>query len=125
MEQCPEFLDAIIVYVEEDSGEKVVHIMADSYDSGSDEVTPYRFVEYTFFYVPLAHVIVHGLFDKRYDGSEVKQYIEDCDFETIDAHYKAYDNGETPTVIQGSELTMDLPLGCYIVMPAAKNGGVK
>ena len=62
-----------------ENGERVVHVFGYGYcaDDGTD--TDCRFVEYTFFYVPLNEVLTKGLseVEDQY-GPEVKQYITDC-----------------------------------------------
>ena len=108
------YLEASAVTIELDEhGEKVVHFSGDSYycDDGTD--TPYRFTEYCWGYIPLKEVVENGMPDGDWYGN-LKQYINDCTEKQLDEIYEHYDNGNMPQVIE--KLTMDLPLGCYIIL---------
>ena len=109
-----QYLEASAVTIElNDGGEKVVHFLGDSYYADDGSKTPYRFTEYSWGYVLLKDVISNGMPDGDWYG-ELKQYIIDCNEKQLDEIYEHYDNGKMPQVIE--ELTMDLPLGCYIIL---------
>lgn len=112
------YLDATILAVDyDDDGNKVVHIFGDSYDAYDGTETSYRFVEYSFGYIPLRRIIDSGMPDS-YWYAGLKQYIEDCTLGRLKEIYEHYDGGQMPQVI--SALTNDTPCGVYILLPSKK-----
>lgn len=108
------YLEASAVTIElDDHKQKVVHFSGDSYYCGDGTDAPYRFTEYCWGYIPLREVIENGMPDGNW-YAELKQYITDCTEEQLDEIYEHYDDGKMPRVIK--KLTMDLPLGCYIIL---------
>lgn len=107
-------LPIINIEIDRDTGEKCVHYYADSYYSDDGTNTPYRFVEYTWAYIPLSEVLKNGLPDGDL-LSQVKQYIMDCTEEKISELYEHYDNGNKPVILPYCELTKDMLCGCYII----------
>lgn len=108
------YLEASIVEIElDENGKKVAHILGDSYYSEDGTATPYRFVEYSWGYVPLSEFLANGMPDGDW-YSELKQYINDCTEKQLNEIYEHYGNGKMPQIIDG--LTMDTPLGCYIIL---------
>lgn len=106
-------VEAIIFDVVDKFGEKIVHILADSYNSYDDTETPYRFVEYCFAYIPLADIIRDGIWE--YDLSQHKQYIEYCSLNKLNEIYTQYHKYVgNPTMIFG-EVPQDIPTGSYIL----------
>ena len=102
----------------DDDGTKIVHLYGYGYDAGAgeSEAEPCRFVEYTFFYVPLTEVLERGIFNVESEDSEpIKQYITDCTYEGMLEMYRHYDNGNCPTPITEKELSMELKEGVYVV----------
>lgn len=113
--------DLVFAIETDNDGNRQVHIYAYGYFAHVDEPKEYRFVEYTFFYVPLAEVLQKGIFDVEMEYCEfIKQYIEDCTEEEMLNMYTHYDNGNCPTLITEAELTAALPDGTYIVQYPAE-----
>lgn len=103
-----------IIAVEEENGRKYVHFFGYGYyaDDGTD--TPYRFLEYTFLIAPLEDVLKEGVADYESNHQDsCKQYITDCNEEKCLDIYRHYDNGKQPKLL--SELTLDTPVGTYII----------
>lgn len=117
-------LERTIISIETDIDEnhtKYVHFLGYGYcaeDSVTDDPEEiYRFVYYTYFYVPLAEVLERGFGNVEGDDScECKQYIDDCTEESCLKTYLEYNAGHTPLPIYLDELTMDIPEGCYVVL---------
>lgn len=106
--------DRTIFGIEPDHGERFVHFYGFGYYAGDGTDTPYRFVEYTFCYVPLEEVLKLGFVEAESQyAPEVKQYITDCTEKEMNDIYEHYDNGDMPTILDGV-LTMDTPCGVYI-----------
>ncbi len=102
----------------DDDGTKIAHLYGYGYDAGGDDTDDEtcRFVEYTFFYVPLLEVLERGIFKVESEDSEcIKQYITDCTYENMLEIYRHYDNGNCPTPITQEELSQDLKDGVYVV----------
>lgn len=102
----------------EKDGTKIVHLYGYGYyaDSSDPDGKDYRFVEYTFFYVPLSEVLERGISDVESEDSEfIKQYITDCTYEGMLEIYHHYDNGNCPTPITCDQLSMDLAEGVYVL----------
>jgi hypothetical protein len=100
--------------------ERVAHFMAYGYDSdllrcGEED---HRFLEYTFFIVPLEDALDWGdISDYEAEHSDdYKQYIEDCTAAIMVDRYLCYDNGKTPLPIRKEELDINVPDGMYILM---------
>ena len=96
---------------------KNVHFYGYGYGAGDDSSpAPYRFVEYTFFYVPLTEVLERGVFEVESEDSEcVKQYITDCTYEEMLDVYRHYDNGNCPKPITIEDMSDDLADGTYVI----------
>ena len=94
-----------------------IHYLAYGYYSEDDSETPFRFLEYTWFIVPVEDVETRG-FDavESEDSDQFKQYIEDCTEETMIARYQHYDAGNHPKWIEKSKINRYLPDGCYIAV---------
>lgn len=108
------YLNAIVFVIEaEADGTKFMHIHGDSYFAYDDSELPFRFVEYTFAYMPLKDILAGGMPNGDW-YAEFMQYIQDCTEEELVEIYEHYDNGNMPTII--TELAEDLPCGCYILL---------
>lgn len=96
---------------------KYVHFFGYGYESDEDGDKPYRFVEYTFFIASLKEALDMGI-DKYENevGANFKQYIEDCDEDTLLNRYLKYNNGETPLPIPKEKLDINVPDGMYILL---------
>ncbi len=108
-----------IISIELDErGEKQVHIMGYGYYVGAPTETPYRFVEYCWYYVPLEYILTCGFpADGEYESYEnVKQYIEDCSQERLVEIYEHYDNGVKPSELRIETLNLLTPCGVYILI---------
>lgn len=118
--ESEKYLEAIVLDISNEcigshnqGTEKIVHIMGDSYFAQDASDPPYRFVEYTFAYIPLKEILEKGMPNGDW-YAEFKQYIQDCTEEELIEIYEHYDNGNMPTAI--TALTEDLPCGCYILL---------
>lgn len=105
-------------YVEKTIFEKrgnQIHFFGYSYNSYNGTDTPYRFVEYTFFYADIKDVMDEGfyLFEHEH-GADYQQYIQDCTEEEVNKIYTHYDNGNAPQLVCVDDDINDLPDGCYI-----------
>lgn len=108
------YLESSVVRIFPDkNGEKIVHIMADSYRNDDDTETPYRLCQYGGGNIPLKEVAENGMPDGDWYAN-LKQFITDCDEKQLDYYYEHYNSGKMPRVID--QLCLDLPLGCYIVL---------
>lgn len=98
-------------------GIKVAHLYGYGYDAGDDSSDePCRFVEYTFFYVPLTEVLERGIFEVESEDSEcIKQYITDCSYEEMLSIYRHYDDGKCPMPITTKDLSLNLADGVYVL----------
>lgn len=108
-----QYLEATVLEVFCENGEKIAHIMGDSYYAADGTDTPYRFVEYTWGCIPFKEILANGMPNGDW-FCELKQYIEDCNYEQLRSFYEHYDNGRMPQVIK--EITPDLPCGYYILL---------
>lgn len=103
-----------IFAIEKDHHQKYVHFFGYGYYADDGTATPFRFVEYTWCYVPLDEVLEMGFEEAEAQyGPEVKQYITDCNEEQMIDIYEHYDNGNMPIVLDG-KLTSETPCGTYI-----------
>ena len=116
MENNSKYVDAIIFDVVDKFGEKIVHILADSYNSYDGTETPYRFVEYCWAYVALADIPVNAIWG--YDLLQHKQYIEDCSLDSLNDIYEHY--CKTASVICGG-IPDDISVGSYILLRGDSN----
>ena len=108
--------DRTIFAVETDNDEKLVHILGYIYDGGDGTETPYRHLQYMFFYVPLEEVVRNGLYAVEIDEQEnYDQDIQDISIEDALRVYHSYYNGTTPISITEADITLDMPDGCYIL----------
>lgn len=107
----------LIVGIETEDGVRNVHFYGYGYDSGDESsLEDHRFVEYTFFIVPLEEVLERGLFEVENEDSEcVKQYITDCTYEGMLDIYHHYDDGKCPKPITVDDISNDLADGVYVV----------
>ena len=107
----------LVFGIETQDGIRTVHFYGYGYEAGDDSSPdPYRFLEYTFFYVPLEEVLKRGIFDVEREESEfVKQYITDCTYEGMLDIYRRYDDGNCPIPITLEELSNDLVDGVYVI----------
>lgn len=111
------YIEKTVFGIETDNGEKIVHFYGYGYHSDDGTDTPYRFLEYTFCYVPLKKVLEMGFEEAESQyGPEVKQYIADCTRDEMESIYEHYDNGNKPTELKKEDLNMDTPLGVYILI---------
>ena len=98
-------------------GSRQIHIYGYGYFADSSRVDGknYRFVEYTFCYVPLDEVLQSGLSaaEDKY-GPEVTQYITDCTYDEMMHIYEHYDAGQCPTVI--TAINANIPDGTYVLV---------
>lgn len=108
-----------IIGIEEENGKKIVHFYGYGYysEGAQDEKTPYRFVEYTFFYAPLEEVVEVGVsnYESEY-SDQIKQYIMDCTRLGCEKIYETYDNGNPPILLNKEKLSIDTPKGVYILI---------
>jgi len=114
-----DFYEKTVVGIEPgENGEKDVHFFGYGYCAEDGTDTPYRFVEYTWFIVPLKEVLKTGFASYEGDNSDqYKQYITDCTEESMYDIYMHYDNGSQPVVIKEEDISENTPFGCYIVIP--------
>lgn len=109
--------ECLIVGIEKDNDKKVVHFYGFGYYTEGDEENPYRFLEYTFFYMPLDEVLTMGVSEAEGEfGQEYTQYLTDCTRDEMENIYEHYDNGNKPTELKKEDLNMDTPLGIYILI---------
>ena len=111
-------LDLVNGYVEKTIFEKKgnqIHFFGYSYDTCEETETPYRFVEYTFFYADIKDVMDEGfyLFENEH-GADYKQYVQDCAEDEVDNIYAHYYNGNEPEFVCTDDINESLPDGCYI-----------
>lgn len=103
-----------IFSVEDGTHERLVHIFGYVYYSEDGTATPYRLLEYTFFYVPLKEVVEKGLYNVEMEYQEnYKQYVQDISYDEVLGVYNNYNSGEPLTVL--SKLDLDTPNGYYIL----------
>lgn len=95
---------------------KIIKYLGYGYYGGDPDEKPYRFVEYCFFEVPLKDVLPDIVDYENQNGSEYKQYIEECDEKELFEFYTEYDNGNAPTLIQSKDINENTPDGCYIIL---------
>ena len=105
-------------YVEKTIFEKKgnqIHFFGYSYDACEETETPYRFVEYTFFYADIKDVAEEGfyLYENEH-GAEFQQYSLDCNEEQLIDVYTHYYNGNAPDFVCVDDIDENLPDGCYI-----------
>lgn len=103
-----------IFSVEDGTHERLIHIFGYVYYTEDGTATPYRLLEYTFFYVPLKEVVEKGLYKVEMERQEeYKQYLQDLSYEDILTVYNNYNGGKPLTVLD--KLTIDTPEGYYIL----------
>lgn len=108
--------DLIVEIETDDNGNRQARLYAYGYCTGDGSEPAYRFVEYTFFYVPLDEVLQKGIFEVESEYSEfIKQYITDCTEDEMLGLYKHYDAGNCPKPIIEAQLTATIPDGTYVV----------
>lgn len=104
-----------IVSVEYACNEKIYHVLAHGYNSGTGE-KPFRFVEYVFFYLTESKRKNGTPFPfECCDDTDIKQYCEDCTEKECEYLFEHYDNGKCPQTIGVDEIK-DAPSGIYIVV---------
>lgn len=112
--------DTVFAIETDANGTRQVHIYGYGYFAGNgyEAGKDYRFVDYTFCYVPLTEVLARGFdaCESEY-GSEVKQYIADCTYEEMMHIYEHYDSGKCPTPITAFDA--NIPDGTYILVKGA------
>lgn len=125
-------LENLIISIEENNGIKYIHYMGYGYEAGANDendITPYRFVDYTGLIHPLDDVLRYlspqtgqrGILAWEIDNQEFcKQYIDDYSFEDLNAVYSSYDNGKQPKRIFIEDLTINTPCGIYILLNQTK-----
>ncbi len=109
-----------IIGVETDSytGEKMIHLYGYGYyaETADDNGKDFRFVEYTWFIMPLKEVKEMGFAKCESEcGCEYKQYIADCTEEEMNHYYETYDNGKMPKFISEDQINELTPDGVYII----------
>lgn len=103
-----------IFSVEDGTHERLVHIFGYVYYAEDGTATPYRLLEYTFFYIPLKEVVKKGLYKVEMEYQEnYKQYLQDISYEEVLGVYNNYNDGEPLEIID--ELTPYTPNGYYIL----------
>lgn len=109
--------DTVFAIETDSDGNRQVHIYGYGYfaDSSDVEGKDYRFVEYTFCFVPLDEVLQKGLgaVEDEY-GPLVKQYITDCNYDEMMHIYQHYDNGNCPVPITAFDAS--IPDGTYVLV---------
>ena len=98
---------------------KWIHFFAYGYfcEDAPDQKRDYRFVEYTFFMVPLKEVLDRGVSEyENEEGSRYKQYIDDVSKNQMVANYNHYDDGKQPKLLRKEDLNLDTPDGIYILI---------
>lgn len=117
MFELSDVYDKTIISIENHDGEKIIHLMGYGYCADDSSNHPYRFVEYTFFYVPMSRLNNKSIEDIENEESELyKQYIEDCTKERIFYIYRHYNNGIAPIILKKEELNESTPYGMYILI---------
>ena len=110
-------LDKTVISVEEINGEKVAHLGGYGYYCDDGSKTPYRFVEYTFFYIPLKRLEKEDIGDiESQESCEYKQYISDYNEEQLLHVYQHYNNGSAPILLKKEELNINTPYGMYVLI---------
>lgn len=99
--------------------EKYIHYYAYGYfcACGGNPEKDHRFIEYTFFIVPLKEALDFGV--EKYESEEgcnYKQYVADVDENEMVDRYKHYDNGNPPRLIRKGDLNLKTPDGFYILI---------
>lgn len=108
--------DLIVAIETNDDGSRQAHLYAYGYCTGDGSEPDCRFVEYTFFILPLDEVLKRGLFEVESEDSEfIKQYITDCTYDEMIELYMHYDAGKCPKPITQDEFDASLPDGTYVV----------
>lgn len=98
---------------------KWIHFCAYGYfcEDAPDPKRDHRFVEYTFFMVPLKEVLDFGVSEyESEEGCRYKQYIDDVSEDQMVANYNHYDNGKQPKLLHKEDINIDTPDGFYILI---------
>ena len=96
---------------------KCIHYLGYAYISDGNFDTRCKFVEYTYFIVPLKIAMQTGIYETELmNGENYTQYIKDGSIEDILKSYNEYDNGQPPALITKSELNNNTPEGVYILI---------
>lgn len=107
-------LERDLYLIEEDRrGNRRVHVLAFAYNADDGTATPYRLVEFNFFYVPLG--TTEDEFWKTYENNLMccKQDISDFDDAGLVAALDDY-FAVPHTVLAYGDITPDTPCGHYI-----------
>lgn len=112
------YIGNVIVELSTEDDKRFIHFYAYGYVTDNQkEETPYRFLEYVWFIVPLEEVLEVGIGEYECENSDqYKQYIEDCTEENCNYRYEHYDNGKMPKVIKEKDVDMNTPDGMYILL---------
>ena len=107
----------VAVYTQDDV--KYIQFYAYGYFAYEGEPLDHRFVEYSFFIVPLKEALdyKYGVYGYESEfGARCKQYIEDCDEEAMMYTYLHYDNGNCPKLLDRKDLNINTMDGVYILL---------
>lgn len=108
--------DCDLYSIEMNDGRKVIHVNGYFYDACGDEEKPIRHVEACWCYVDIEELVQ---VEDRQDAvdeafSYCKQYIADLTNEEAQEQLDHYFNGNPPSRLCYSDITLDTPCGDYI-----------
>ncbi len=105
-----------IIRLSTENGVKYIKFLGYGYRTDEHGDKPYRFVEYSFFEVPIRTVLpdIYGYENEK--SSDYKQYISECTAEETLKAYCEYDDGKAPTLINVNAVNENTPDGCYILL---------
>ena len=105
-----------IIRLSTENGVKYIKFLGYGYRTDEDGDKPYRFVEYSFFEVPIRTVLPDIYGYENEESSDYKQYISEYTAEEMLKTYCEYDNGKAPTLINLNAVNENTPDGCYILL---------
>lgn len=109
-------LNRTIASIEMQNNEKHIHYNAYSWMPEQGRCV---LAEYTFFIAPLIQTLAYdgGIVGCENDLQEfITQYCSDLTEDQLVETYNEYDNGKSPIPIKISEIDLDTPCGCYLLI---------
>lgn len=109
--------DNSIIRIFTHENEKLIQFYGYGYLAGSPANTPYRFISYLWFVMPLKDALQYtDIVDYETEYSdEYRQEIEDCTEQKLQEIYSTYANGKQPKLISKNNIKIDTPDGFYIL----------